>query len=477
MPATEPAAANAPRARAAGKGAAGKGATGERAAPVRVRFAPSPTGALHVGNLRTALINWLFARKTGGAFILRFDDTDTARSSREYADAIAADLRWACLDVDRTERQSARTHIYDAAAEELKAQGLLYPAYETAGELERKRKRQLQRGEPPVYDRAALRLSASERAQLEAEGRRPHWRFKLSGARVAWNDAIRGPQEIDTASLSDPVLIREDGSYTYMLPSAADDAEMGITHVIRGEDHVANTAAQIELMRALGASPPQFAHHPLLVGAGGAKLSKRAGGASVAQLRAAGIEPEALVSYLARLGTADPIEMASLEELIAGFDFARFGRAPARYDMDELARLNREFLHTAPFEAVAGRLARLDGAPAVTPELWQAVRANIDRLAEAADWARIVARPIEPVIEDADLCHAAAQMLPPEPWDETTWKAWTQAVGGATGRKGRALYMPLRKALTGRASGPELARLLPLIGRDRAMARLQGARA
>lgn len=446
-----------------------------QAGEVRVRFAPSPTGALHVGNLRTALLNWLYARKTGGTAILRFDDTDTARSTRAYANAILEDLAWAGLAFDETAHQSARTELYDAAAGRLKEDGLLYPAYETAGELDRKRKRQMQRGEPPVYDRAALGLTAQERASLEAEGRRPHWRFRLSHTRVAWNDAIRGPQEIDTASVSDPVLIREDGTYTYMLPSAADDADMDVTHVIRGEDHVTNTAAQIELMRALGGVPPVFAHHPLLVAPGGAKLSKREGGASVADVRGRGLEPEALVSYLARLGTSDAIAVLPMDALIAGFEFGRFGRAPGRYDIEELAHLNRDFLHAAPYETIA---PRLDAAGiAAGPALWEAVRGNLDRLADAKVWEAVANGEVAPAIEDDAFCAAAAALLPPEPWDAGTWKAWTEAVKAETGARGRALFLPLRKALTGLDHGPELAALLPLIGREKAHARLSGRRA
>ena len=442
---------------------------------MRVRFAPSPTGALHVGNLRTALLNWLFARKMQGHAILRFDDTDAARSTPAFAEEIEQDLAWAGLAFDETCRQSDRAGLYRSAADRLKAEGLLYPAYETAGELDRKRARQMQRGEPPVYDRAALSLTDADRARLEAEGRQPHWRFRLSQDRIAWNDAIRGPQEIDTASVSDPVLIREDGTFTYMLPSAADDAEMGITHVIRGEDHVTNTAAQIELMRALGAVPPVFAHHPLLVAPGGAKLSKREGGASVADVRARGFEPEALTSYLARLGTSDPIALLPLGDLVASLDFARFGRAPGRYDMDELAHLNRNFLHGATFETVARRLAAL--GIEIAPALWETIRGNLDRLDDARHWAQVAGGEIDPVIGDAEFCAAAARLLPPEPWDAGTWKAWTDAVKAETGARGRALFMPLRLALTGLDHGPELAALLPLIGRDTAQARLEGRRA
>ncbi len=442
---------------------------------VRTRFAPSPTGTLHVGNMRPALLNWLYARKMGGSIILRFDDTDTARSTREFADAIADDLAWAGLTFDETARQSDRIAIYDAAAAKLKERGLLYPCYETPGELDRRRKRQMNQGKPPVYDRAALELSHEDRAKLEAEGRKPHWRFKLSGTTVTWNDQVRGPQSIETGSVSDPVLIREDGTYTYMLPSAADDADMGVTYVLRGEDHVTNTAAQIELLNAIGAELPYFAHFPLLVAPGGAKLSKREGGSSVAEVRDAGLEPEALTSYLAHLGTSDDIAPLSLDALVEGFSFSKFGRAPAHYDLAELKRLNTDWLHGAAFADVAGRLAAL--GISMDETLWLAMRANLETLADAALWADVVQGDITPAIEDTGFASTAAGLLPPEPWDETTWKAWTDAVKAETGAKGKALFMPLRLALTGLGHGPELKVLLPLIGREKALARLAGNKA
>jgi len=442
---------------------------------VRTRFAPSPTGTLHVGNMRSALLNWLFARKTGGEIVLRFDDTDFARSTRESADSIEADLAWGGLSFNRTVRQSERLATYDAAASALKDKGLLYPCYETPAELDRRRKRQQARGKPPVYDRAALDLTDEDRARLEAEGRTPHWRFKLSGDTVGWNDLIRGSQSIETASVSDPVLIREDGTYTYMLPSAADDAEMDITHVLRGEDHVTNTAAQIELLEAMDASAPSFAHFPLMVAPGGAKLSKREGGASVADVRERGFEPEALTSYLAHLGTSDDIRPASLAELIDAFDFAKFGRAPAHYDVSDIARLNADWLHHAELTDVVIRLDRIGlaiGAP-----LWEAIRGNLETLADVETWTRVVDGEVAPVIEDTAFAAAALRLLPEAPWDESTWKAWTDAVKAETGAKGKGLFMPLRLALTGLDHGPELKALLPLIGRDKVASRLAGTTA
>jgi glutamyl-tRNA synthetase len=437
-----------------------------------VRFAPSPTGLLHVGNARTALVNWLFARKTGGKFFLRIDDTDTERSKPEYEAAIVEDLAWLGLTHDIFARQLERAGAHEAAAEKLKASGRLYPAFETAAELDRRRKRQIAMKKPPVYDRAALKLTDAERAKLEGEGRRPHWRFRLSQTKVKWRDRIRGEVEIDTAHLSDPVLIREDGRFLYTLPSVVDDIDFAVTHIVRGEDHVTNTAAQIEIFEALGAKVPEFAHFPLLVGAGGEALSKRIGSLSLRELREGGIEPLALDSYLAKTGTSDPVELrGSLEELAREFDFAKIGRAPAHFDPKELDGLNAKLLHGLAYERLADRLAPLGVSSAA---LWDAVKPNVAKLSDAAGLAALVTGGIVPVIEDGALVAKAAQLLPPEPWDENTWGAWTKSVSAATGRKGRDLFHPLRLALTARESGPEMKKLLPLIGRAKTLARLEG---
>lgn len=436
---------------------------------VTVRFAPSPTGLLHVGNARVALLNWLFARRHGGRFILRIDDTDVERSREEYAEAIREDLRWLGLDWDGDERQSARLDRYAAAAGRLKAAERLYPAYETPEELDAKRKRQLGRGQPPVYDRAALKLTQPERARLEAEGRRPHWRFLLRHEEVRWDDLVHGPSHYNGAHLSDPVLVKADGAPLYTLSSVVDDADMGVSHVIRGDDHLTNTAAQIQIFQALGAPVPAFAHLPLMTDAAGQGLSKRLGSLSLRDLRAQGLEPMALASLLAKLGTADPVRpYAELRELAAEFDFAKMSRATPKFDPAELAHLNARILHEMPFAQAGARVPGLDEA------LWQAVRGNVERIEEAAEWARICRQPIAPVIEDAAFTAAAAELLPPEPWDETTWGVFTAAVKESTGRKGKTLFHPLRLALTGREHGPELKLLLPLIGRDRAWARLLG---
>jgi glutamyl-tRNA synthetase len=438
-----------------------------------VRVAPSPTGFLQAGNGRAAILNALFARQSGGKFMLRIDDTDDARSTKDFEAAIVEDIAWLGIAPDIFARQSDRVTLYQEAAEKLKASGRLYPAYETADELDRRRKRQMAAHKPPVYDRAALALSAEDRARLEAEGRKPHWRFKLSHAPVRWNDCIRGPVEIDTATLSDPVLIREDGSFLYTLPSVVDDIDFAISHVIRGEDHVTNTAPQIELFEALGAAPPAFAHYALFGAAEGGKLSKRAGALALRALRDDGIEALALAAYLAKMGTSDAIEpRTSLDALASEFAFEKFGRAMALFDTAELALLNGKLLHQLAYDAVAPRLAALGIAGGAT--FWDAVKPNLTRLADAQVWWRIVTGPVTPILENADLAANAAALLPPEPWDETTWSVLTKSVADATGAKGRALFHPLRLALTGRGDGPELKKLLPLIGRERARARLMG---
>jgi glutamyl-tRNA synthetase len=437
-----------------------------------VRFAPSPTGLLHVGNARTAILNFLFAKKTGGKFLLRIDDTDAERSKKEYEDGIIAHLGWLGVTHDLFARQSERAPQHQAAANLLKQIGRLYPCYESQLELDRRRQRQIASGKPPVYDRAALSLTLEARAKLEAEGKKPHWRFKLSQTKVKWTDLIRGAVEIDTAHLSDPVLIREDGRFLYTLPSVVDDVDFQITHIIRGEDHVTNTAVQIELFEALSGKAPAFAHHPLLIGAGGEALSKRLGSLSLKLLAEDGIEPMAAVSYLAKTGTSDAIAPhASLAELIDSFDMAKIGRAPAHFDPAELSNLNAKLLHLLPYAAVESRLR----AAGVGGEaFWEAVKPNLTRFAEVKDLWPLVVGPVMPVIEDANFIAQAIAALPPEPWDESTWGAFTKAVGAATGRKGKDLFHPLRLALTGLDHGPELKKLLPLIGRTRASARLQG---
>jgi len=439
---------------------------------VVTRFAPSPTGRLHVGNIRTALHNWMWARKQGGRFLLRIDDTDGERSREEHVVAIRDDLSWLGLVPDGEERQSVRFDLYERRFAELAAAGRVYPAYETQQELDLKRKILLGRSLPPVYDRAALALTDADRARFEAEGVRPHWRFRLDhSAPIEWHDLIRGPQRFDPATMSDPVVRRADGSWLYLLPSVIDDIDMGITHVVRGEDHVSNTAAQLQMFDALGAAPPAFAHEALLTGSEG-KLSKRLGSLGADHFRDAGIEPQAIVALLARLGTSDPVEpQVDPAPLLATFDFARFGRAPARFDEAELAQLNARILHQLDYAAVAPRLpAGMDEAG------WGAIRPNLATLAEAADWWQVVEGPIAsaPDPDDIAFLAQAAQTAAELDWSRDPWHALTAALKDATGRKGKALFLPLRRALTGRDSGPDMAALLPLIGRERALVRLRG---
>ncbi|MES2986780.1 MAG: glutamate--tRNA ligase [Pseudomonadota bacterium] len=437
---------------------------------VITRFAPSPTGTLHVGNLRTALHNWLFAQANGGKFLLRIDDTDTARSEERHVEAIRRDLDWMGLVPTSEERQSARFDRYEARFAEMVAAGRVYRAYETSQELELKRKVLLGRGLPPIYDRAALTLSDADHTKFEADGVRPHWRFKLDTTLIEWDDLVRGPQRFDPATMSDPVVRRADGSWLYLLPSVIDDVDMGITHVVRGEDHVSNTASQLQMFAALGAEPPRFAHEALLTGNEG-KLSKRLGSLGVDHFRDAGIEPQALIALLGRLGTSDPVEpFVSAEPLIASFDFGRFGRAPARFDEAELATLNAKIVHQLDYDAVRERLP--DG---VTPAAWDAIRPNLTTIAEAGDWWSVVEGPIQAAVaeEDRVFLGEAAQAAAAIDWSADAWAQLTGALKESSGRKGRALFLPLRLALTGRDHGPDMAALLPLIGKDRAVERLR----
>jgi len=448
-------------------------------APVTTRFAPSPTGRLHVGNIRTALHNWMLARQAGGSFILRIDDTDAERSREEYVDAIRADLQWLGLAWDREERQSARLTRYAAAFDALHAAGRIYPCYESAQELDIKRKIQLGRGLPPIYDRGALQLSEADRAAKEAEGIAPHWRFLLDHAEpIVWDDGIRGAQKFAAAQLSDPVIRRADGSWLYMMPSAVDDIDMGVTQVLRGEDHVSNTAVQIQIFTALFAADfvagegaaktlPAFAHEALLVGREG-KLSKRLGSLCCDAFRERGIEPEAIIALLARLGTSQPVEpLADRAALIASFDLATFGRAPARFDDEDLDRLNAGIVHQLPFAAVQARLP--DGMDEAG---WHAIRPNLAHVSEVGDWWRLVTGPIvQPDFtpEDQAFLAEAALLLA---WGDDPWAALTATLKEATGRKGKPLFLPLRQALTGMDHGPDMGELLPLIGESETRARL-----
>lgn len=438
-------------------------------APVLVRFAPSPTGLLHVGNLRTALVNYLFAKHAGGQFMLRMDDTDRVRSQPEFETKIAQELRWMGIEIDRYEKQSARFDRYEIAKEQLIASGRLYACYETADELEVKRKMLIGRGLPPIYDRAALALSDAQKAAFEAEGRKPHWRFKLSAAPIVWNDLIRGRTEFDGAKLSDPVLIREDGTVLFTLATSVDDGEHAISHILRGEDHVSNTAIQVQIMEALNQPLPQFGHMALLKMKEG-KISKRVGGGDVEALREGGIFPLVLASYLAKIGTSDAIELSqSMNALIAQFSVEKLGRSMANYDPDDVARLNQKYLHHLPYSS-----AKADLPTSITEDFWNIVRGNVHSVAEAAEWWALIHQPITPVIEDAAFAATAASLLPLGDWGAHQWPAFVEAVKEKTGRKGKELFMPLRLALSGRTDGPELPVLFGLLGRERAHKRLLG---
>ncbi len=440
---------------------------------VKVRFAPSPTGHLHVGNARTAFITWLFARKHNGHFLLRIDDTDTERSKTEYEESIEASLIWMGMAWDEKANQKNRTARYAELIEKLKNDGRLYPCYETPEELSLKRKTQLSRSLPPTYDRAALNLDDTQRAAYEAEGRNPHWRFKLEHEPIEWHDMVRGPVKFNGADLSDPVLIREDGSPLYHICSVIDDIDYDMTHIVRGEDHVSNTAAHIQMFEALGATPPEFAHLPLLSDSEGGKLSKRLGSLSVHELRDnEGLESMALLSLLARLGTSDSIEtFTRVQPLIESFDFSKFSRGTPKFDSEELMRLNSKILHETAFDDVNVRLAQM-GLPDLDENFWMAVRPNLIKLDDIKEWWQVANGPVKPIIEEADFIEQAAKLLPPAPWHENTWKEWTDAVKDSTDRKGKQLFMPLRQALTGMDHGPELGNLLPLIGPEKALQRL-----
>lgn len=440
------------------------------------RFAPSPTGKLHVGSARTALIVWLWARKNKGTFMLRIDDTDLVRSKEENVEDIMEGLKWLGLNWDSFARQRDRADDYARTIQKLKDNGRLYPCYETEEELALKRKVQLSRGLPPVYDREALKLTPEQKAKFEAEGRKPHWRFKLNHEPIKWHDLVRGEVEFNGKDMSDPVLVREDGRPLYHICSVIDDIDFKITHIVRGEDHVTNTATHVQMFEALGAKPPQFAHVTLLGDMEGGKLSKRKGGFGIKSLREeVGIEPMALISLVARIGTSDPIEpLFTMDQVIESFDFSKFSRNLPKFDEDELYRLNAKILHQTPFSAVKDRLAAL-GLTEIDEHFWNAVRPNLEILSDIREWWQVAKGPVQPVIKDAELAKIAAELLPTDPWDNTTWQKWTDQIKLKTNRRGKELFMPLRCAITGQEHGPELKELLPLIGRQRVLERLKAA--
>lgn len=437
----------------------------------KFRFAPSPTGFLHVGNARLALINWLYAKKVGGEFVLRLDDTDAERSTEEYALGIQDDLQWLGLEWDDLKKQSDRNSAYEAAFEKLKAVGKLYACYETGEELDYKRKRQLARKLPPVYDRSALKLTDAEKQAYTDEGRKPHWRFLLNQEVVSWDDHVRGKVDVDCASMSDPVLIRSDGRPLYHLPSVVDDIDFDITHVIRGEDHVSNTALHIQLFKALGADAPAFAHIPLLMGPDGGPLSKREGSQSLREMRESGLDPMSINCLLARLGTSgNVIVQDDLPTIVKGFDISHFSRAAAKFDPSELRNLNAKILHEMTWKTASQKL----NLASATEPFWNAVSGNLTVIDDAKLWYAVVFESITPVIEDQGFLNSASALLPSGDLTYDSWKSWTTSIKDELGVKGKALFMPLRLALTGQPHGPEMAKILPIIGRDKVLKRLHG---
>lgn len=437
---------------------------------IKVRFAPSPTGFMHIGNTRTALFNWLWAKKLGGAFMLRIDDTDKLRSKQEYEDVIRDNLQWLGLGWSEEARQSARFDRYNEVTAKLKADGRIYACYETPEELEFKRKRALSKGLPPIYDRQGLNYTQEDIAGFKAEGRKPHYRFKLLPGEIKWNDMVRGEVKYEAENLSDPVIIREDGSFLYHLPSVIDDVDFGITHIVRGEDHVTNTASQIQMFEALGGQIPTFAHLPLLTGKEG-KLSKRLGSLGVSELRDEGVEAMAISSFLAKLGTSEAIEpFYDLETLAESLDFSKIGRSQPKFDEEELKHFNTKLIHGLSFAQVENRVK-------VDETFWEAVKPNLTVVADVETWAAICHQEVTPIIEDKELTDMAAQLLPPEPWNLETWNLWINEVKEKSGKKGKELFHPVRKALTAQDNGPELKILLPLIGREKAYKRLVGEKA
>ena len=434
---------------------------------IKVRFAPSPTGFMHIGNTRTALFNWLLAKKLGGKFMLRIDDTDFARSKKEYEDAMRESLQWLGFNWCEEARQSARFERYDALRDKLIAEGRIYACYDTPEELQIKRKRAMTKGEAPIYDRQALHYTQEDLAKFKAERRKPHYRFKLLPGIIEWEDIVRGHCQYEAEKLSDPIIIREDGSYLYHFPSCVDDSDFGITHIVRGEDHVTNTAAQIQMFEAIGGRVPTFAHLPLLTGKEG-KLSKRLGSLGVRELKADGVEALAICSFLAKLGTSDSIEpYYSLDTLAQSLDFSKLGRAQPKFDEDELKHFNTKFVRSMPYELIKDRYK-------VTPEFWEKVRPNLTVAADIQTWEDICNNAVTPIMEDKELTDLAASILPPEPWDDNTFNTWLNAVKEKSGKKGKELFHPIRKALTALDNGPELKTLLPLIGYEKTLKRLKG---
>ena len=439
---------------------------------VITRFAPSPTGLLHLGNIRTALINWLYARTHNGKFILRIDDTDQERSKDEYISKIKYDLEWLGIDYDDTFNQSSRFERYREQFEKLKADGRIYPCYETPEELERKRKLQMASGGKQVYDRSSLSLTDEEKRSYEDDGRKPHWRFLLQTERLKWNDLLKGELDIDLTSLSDPVLFREDGVPLYTFSSAVDDIDYNITNVIRGDDHTSNTAVQIEIINAIDKNRITFAHHALLKASSGDKLSKRDNVISIDSFRKSNLEPLAILSLLATIGTSQSIELKdSLHQIISEFKLETISTSPGRIEIDVLNALNKKQVQKLNFDEVSERLKNINEK--IDEKFWNTIRSNLETVEGVKQWSDIVfdSKLIE--AEDKEYIKSAMELIPDDPWDENTWELWTSAIKEKTGRKGKELFLPLREAFTGMSHGPEMKLLIQLIGREKILERVK----
>lgn len=436
------------------------------------RFAPSPTGMLHIGNARIAIANWLYAQKNGGKFLLRIDDTDKDRSKKEYEEAITRDLKWLGLNWDDSFSQSSRIQKYEEIKNHLIEIGRLYECYETPEELEIKRKFQLSAHKPPIYDRASLHYTNEQKDQFRKEGRKPHYRFLMKDTPIVWNDMIKGQMRYESHNIGDPILVREDGSMTYMLCSCVDDIEYNISHIIRGEDHLTNTAIQIQIFDALSAKLPSFGHLSLVHQKEG-KISKRDGGFEISSLRDNEcIESMTINSFFATVGRSEPTKIfKDLESLIENFDISKFSKSPTTYLPEELLRLNHKLIIDLNYSDVKNRLTDI-GCKDVTEEFWIAVRPNIQTLKDVKDWWDICT--VTPYVQnlDKEYLSIAKSLLTEDVIKPDTWSIWTKKISEKTGKKGRELFMPLRLALTGRESGPELDAILPMIGKNEILLRL-----
>ena len=436
------------------------------------RFAPSPTGLLHLGNIRTALINWLYARTNNGKFILRIDDTDLERSKDEYISQIKYDLDWLGIDFDETFNQSSRFDRYREQFEKLKADGRIYPCYETPEELERKRKLLIAAGGKQVYDRSAMELTDQQKKDYEAEGRKPHWRFLLKTERMKWDDLLKGEIDIDLTSLSDPVLFREDGVPLYTFSSAVDDIDYGITNVIRGDDHTSNTAVQVEIINALDQNKITFAHHALLKASSGDKLSKRDNVISISSFREANMEPISILSLLATIGTSNSIELKdNIDQIKSEFKLSTISTSPGRIEIDVLNALNKKQVQKYNFSEIEERLKKIDEK--IDQKFWETIRGNLNVVEDIKQWTDIVfnSETIKP--SDKDYIKIAMELIPDDPWNDETWGLWTSAIKEKTGRKGKDLFLPLREAFTGLNHGPEMKLLIQLLGREKIIERVE----